>query len=96
MIYPCTWLIFYINECVLVIFNQNNFSPLLAISFLPFSDDVFTGMKVVQPVNHKTTTIQSTPDGQYQVPDCFFFSGSLFTCIYVTIRKKRLSQLPFH
>ncbi len=45
-------------------------------------------------VTPQLPTIQSIPEGRNQVPPSHF--GCRFTRIYVTVEKKRRSQLPFH
>jgi len=48
----------------LVIFNQNNFLSLL--KQYPFSDDVFTGTRVGQPVTHfRWTNRKPQPSNQF-------------------------------
>lgn len=70
--------------------DQNNFPSLLQC--LLFLDDVFTGAREVQTFTHmrsqqqKTTTIQSTPHGQNEVPPyiycCSKFWGKLCSPTY--------------
>lgn len=57
-------IILFIYLCALIIVNQSNFPSLLEEHL--FSDDVFTGMRVGQPVTHMRLTNRKPQPKDYR------------------------------
>jgi len=86
--------------CPLVIFKQNIFPSHLQWHFL-FSDEVFTGERAGQPVNHIRSTNSKQQSNQFQIkikssPTFLFYFSKADSLGYTSQWEKSLSQLLFH